>query len=58
VRRVSDIEKRKHFENLVSEEMGRYTDNIVSWAEWFFENFADYTSSIDMENDFSQLPYE
>ena len=58
VRRVSTPEMRLRFEGLVGEEFGRYMDNLVKWAEWFFENFADYTSSIDLEHDFSELPYE
>ncbi len=58
VRRVVGDEKRERFETLVCEEMGRFTDNIVRWAEWYFDNFADYTSSIELERDFSELPYE
>jgi len=58
LRRVPGQDNRKLFETFVSEELGRFTGNIVKWAEWFFDNFADYTSSIELERDFSELPYE
>ena len=58
VRRVSDPEMRKRFEVLITEEFARFMDNIVGWAEWYFEHFATYESSIDLERDFSELPYE
>ena len=58
VRRTSNPEMRQRFEGMVSAEFGRYMDNLVQWAEWYFEHFADYTSSIELERDFSELPYE
>ena len=58
VRRVSTPEMREGFQELISEEFARYMDNLGHWAEWYFEHFASYSSSIDLERDFSELPYE
>ena len=58
LRRTSDPEMRKKFEVMVCEEFHRYVDNLVTWSEWYFDNFADYTSSIELERDLSELPYE
>lgn len=58
VRRVSTPEQRERFKAMVTEELHRFMDNAIRWAEWYFEHFAEYTSSVAMERDFNELPYE
>ena len=58
LRRVTHAEDRKRFETMICEEFCRLSDNTIRWAEWFFDNMTTYESSIDLERDFSELPYE
>ena len=58
VRRTSTPEMRQQMEALVCEEFVRFMNNIENWADWYFDHFTEYTSSLDLERDFSELPYE